>query len=350
MKHKKVLYLSILIIFILGIFVIQIKDLKADWYITPASSPVSTDTEYCFGLDIGSDGVPAGYTGELEFASGYDLSDLLISDTEANSEIVIHIGTTTCSGGTARVTEATPTADNDRDAASVSGQKLSLTFEDALAGSSTLSIEFRTQSGTSVVTPSSAGNYFLILRVLDGSSNIFDVQGTMLYVGDLNKVDISAEVDPSLTLTLSSTSCDLGTFSASNIQTCQYNTTVSTNASSGYTAYIKDDGNLRNATNDIDDVAGGTTDYGSEEYGMSTSESDSVDITATNSSATCTSNDGGTTATNAQALTTSDQSYATESGPIDSDVVTLCHSASISGTTPAGVYSHTVTITVVGNF
>ena len=164
------------------------------------------------------------------------------------------------------------------------------------------------------------------------------------------QVNISASVDPSLTLNLSATTCDLGTFDAIKVNTCQYNTTVTTNASSGYTAYIRDDGKLRNATNDINDVAGGTTDPGSEEYGVATSDTDSVGITAVVSGADCTTANGGTDPVDASVLTTSDQSYATEDAPIDSDVVTLCHSASIISTTPAGAYAQTATITVVGNF
>ncbi|OGY42315.1 MAG: hypothetical protein A2Y82_04985 [Candidatus Buchananbacteria bacterium RBG_13_36_9] len=184
----------------------------------------------------------------------------------------------------------------------------------------------------------------------DGDADTLEDEGAAAVVIGTNQVSITGNVDPSLSFTLSANTCALGTLGATAIQTCQYNSTVSTNASSGYTGYIKDDGNLRNATNDVDDVAGGTTEYGVEEYGVSTSEGDSVDITATNSSATCTTNDNSTTATNAQDLTASDQSYASEAVPIASDVVTLCHSASVAGTTPAGVYASVVTITVVGNF
>ena len=271
------------------------------------------------------------------------------SDYDISSVVNVDVAVAQTNGGT----------DITKGTAAVSSQDLQIpitTEGDTPAGQITVTI-----SNSHIVNPTSDDTYTITIKTYDlGDDNAFggadanadtleDTGSAAVVIGN-NQVTISGTVDPSLTLTLSATSCALGTLSSANIQTCQYNSTVSTNASSGYTAYIKDDGNLRNATNDIDDVAGGTTDYGSEEYGVSTSEGDSVDITATNSSATCTSNDGGTTATNALALTTSDQSYATEASPIDSDVVTLCHSASISGTTPAGAYSHTVTITVIGNF
>ncbi len=275
----------------------------------------------------------------ITFESDYDISSVVDDDvavSQTNSGVDITKGT-----------------------AAVSGQDLQIpitTEGDTPAGQITVTI-----SNSHITNPTSSGTYTVTIKTYDlGDDNAFggadanadtleDTGAAAVIIGT-NQVTISGTVDPSLSLSLSGTSCALGTLSSANIQTCQYDSTVSTNASSGYTAYIKEDGNLRNASNDIDDVADSTTDAGSEEYGLSTSESDTVDITATNSSATCTTNDDGTTPTNAQALTTSDQSFATQSAPVDSDVVTLCHSASISGTTPAGAYSHTVTVTVVGNF
>jgi hypothetical protein len=192
-------------------------------------------------------------------------------------------------------------------------------------------------------------NYPYIVWV-DNATGNYEIYFTR-WVQEINgQINISASVDPSLTLSLSSTTCGLGTFDSTKVNTCQYNTTVTTNASSGYTAYIRDDGNLRNATNDINDAAGGTTAAGSEEYGVATSDTDTVDITAKETSGNCTILNGGSSDVNALALTISDQSYATEDAPVDSDLVTLCHSASISGTTPAGVYANVVTITIIANF
>jgi len=352
MKHQKIFYGIFLVIFILGIFIFQTNNAKAnDWLISPEPADVDTDTEFCLGASVPAGGLSADYSAEFQFAAGFDLSDLTISDTAADSEVVFYTGTQTCSGGTARITEAFPaTADNDRDLAAVSGQKVTLTLEDALGGGTSFSIKFRTQAGTSVVTPVADGNYILIARVFDDVGNVLLVDADLMYVGTANQVIIYATVDPSLTLTLSATTCDLGTFDLTKVNTCQYDTTVTTNASSGYTAFVRDDGNLRNLTNDINDVAGGTTDPGTEAYGMATSDTDPVDITAVVSGADCTTANGGTDPVDALALTTSDQSYATEGAPVDSDVVTLCHSASIAGSTPAGAYAQTITITVIGNF
>lgn len=275
----------------------------------------------------------------INFASDFDISGVVDGD----------VSITQANGGT----------DITKGAAAVSGQNLQITIDtegDTPGGLITVTIE-----NGSITTPTTEDTFAITITTYDlgddaafggagaDADTLEDSGAAAVVIGD-NLVNISGTVDPSLTLDLSASTCVLGTLSSANIQTCQYNSTISTNATSGYTAYIKDDGDLRNATNEIDDVAGGTTEYGVEEYGVSTSDNDVVDISAKNSAGTCTANDGGTTATNALALTESDQSYATTTLPVSSDVVTLCHSASVSGTTPAGAYAHVTTITVVGNF
>jgi len=175
-----------------------------------------------------------------------------------------------------------------------------------------------------------------------------------------NEVDITAYVEPSLSVSFpSGLSADLGEFSSTTIQIESYQTVVSTNGSAGYTAYIKDAGNLINSANDeISDVSGGTVEYGTAEYGIATTEGDSVDIIKiqdentdtyyTNSD--CTFLDGGTTAVNSSALTETYQSYAMSTGSVDNDSVYLCFAVAISGDTPAGNYDSTATIIVTGNF
>ena len=327
-----------------------------NWDIIPEPATPNTDTEFCIGASVPTAGLPAGYRSEFEFASGFDLSDLTISDTVADSEVVIYTGTKTCSGGTARITEATPTADNDRDAATVNGQKIDFTLEDAFVGSTEFSVKFRSQTDTSIVTPA-AGNYILIARVYDDTSALLIVDADFIYVGTANQINISATVDPILTFTLSDSTCGLGTLGTSGLSTCSYSSEVSTNATTGYTAYIKADGNLRNATNSITNVADGTVGVANssgvsteEEYGVSTTKAGAT-IDQNDSGSDCaTLNAQLTTAMPGTALSTSDQSFATASGPVAADSATLCHAAVIMGTTPAGAYAQRVTITVVGNF
>jgi len=172
------------------------------------------------------------------------------------------------------------------------------------------------------------------------------------------EVNITAEVAPSLTLTLTSTACDLGSFDSANLKTCSYGAEVSTNGYAGYTALIKADGNLRNATNSIANVLGVSVTPATESYGLATTKSSQTisQINDANSDtyytqADCTALDNqGSTAMTASALTTSDQTFASSSGPVASDTTYLCHAVAITGTTPAGVYAQLVIITAIGNF
>ncbi len=308
---------------------------------TVSATPINTTIVFDPDGSVNSnDGI------QINFQSDFDISSVVdgdISVTQTNSGTDITKGT-----------------------ASVSGQNLQIpitTESDTPSGQITIII-----TNNNIVNPTSSSTYLITISTYDlGADNAFggsdgdadtlEDQGAAAIVIGSNLVTISGTVDPSLSLTLSGNTCALGTLSASNVQTCSYSTTVSTNATSGYTASIKDDGNLRNSTNDINDVSDGTVDYGNEEYGIATSASGQNILqlqdanTDTNyTDADCTALDGGTTAVNASGLTTSNQSFASTSAPVDSDVVYLCHSASVSGTTPAGAYSHIVTITAIGNF
>jgi len=189
---------------------------------------------------------------------------------------------------------------------------------------------------------------------IDGNNEIYF---THWIIDQEDTVDISAAVDATLTLSLSAANCSLGTFSAAGLSTCNYDTQISTNGSLGYTAYIRADGMLRNAANQISDVADGdvgVTNIGGvsteEEYGVSTSKAGET-ITQNNSGSACSNLANQlATAMPASVLLTSDQSFASATGPISSDSTTLCHAAVITGTTEAGSYAQTVTVTAVGNF
>jgi hypothetical protein len=360
MKSKKISIL--LIIFLLVALCLPVKNVFSAntgvW--NPASFATDTDMStfngwFCWG--VATDTATYGKIFEFNWPSGFDLSGLTISDTAGDSELEVYFGSTNCTG-TARIAEATATAANDRDFAVVNGQQLRLIMEDNQTGN--ISFKFIPKGDTStIVAPVAAGNYPLNADekiTLSGQSTAS--VDTMIYVGNLNEVNISASVDPSLSLALSSTTCDLGTLSAANIKTCNYNSTVSTNAANGYSAYIKADGAFRSATHNITDVGDGAVTATSEEYGVSTtlaaetiSQINDADGDFGYTSADCTTMDSQSAieATSA-AITTGDQTFASSAAPINADVATLCHAVGITPTTPAGSYAQLVTITVTGNF
>lgn len=248
----------------------------------------------------------------------------------------------------------------------ISGQDLLIiadTQSDTPSGSAVVNVV-----GNHIYTPTVPGTYKISVSTWDlGADNdwggvavnadVLKDTGAIAVVIGLNLVNITAAVDPTLTLILSGNTCSLGTFSPNSIKTCNYSATVNTNASSGYAAYIKSDGFLRNPTNHISDVTGGTIADGTEAYGLATSKSGQT-ITRINDANTdsnynatdCTIMNGGTIHANASALTESDQAFASSSVSVSNDVTSVCHAVAISGTTPAGTYSQLATITVIGNF
>ena len=190
----------------------------------------------------------------------------------------------------------------------------------------------------------------------DNSGN-FEVYFTRWVNDQAGQIEISASVEPSLSLSLPSATSNLGTFNVSNIVTGVYNISVSTNGSGGYSTYLRADGQLRNATNNITDVTGGAVADGTEAYGVSTTKA-SQDIAQINdanndtfyTAADCTTMNGNTITANASAITTSDQQFASADSPISDDETSLCFAVAISGNTPAGSYSQILNLTVVANF
>ena len=161
------------------------------------------------------------------------------------------------------------------------------------------------------------------------------------------QVVVSATVDPSITFTLSANTADLGTLSSSAISTAAMTVQTITNAISGYSTTVLEDNNLRiDVSNDIDDTTG-NVDLGSEEYGMATTDNTPAQNIAYDTAANCTTPPNPKTAT---AITSSVQTTAGEAtGPVD-ETNTLCFAASITATTTAGSYNHTLTFVSTGTF
>jgi hypothetical protein len=210
----------------------------------------------------------------------------------------------------------------------------------------TVNLEYGTAAGGTnrVTNPAATGSTVLAIDHASGTNT-----GSLAVpIMTDDQVTVSATVDPSITSALSATTCTLGTLVTSAINTCNYTNTVTTNAGSGYSSTIVEDGDLRTAGADtIDDETGDSdVDQGTEEYGVSSNDTTGAqDIVDTDGSG-C----DGTDPEAASAITGTAQEYADNTGAVSSEVTTLCHAASIIGTTPAGSYSHIVTHITTGTF
>ena len=229
--------------------------------------------------------------------------------------------------------------------ASVNDSTGVLTFEacgtyTSSASNATINVEYGTVAGgTNRVTNPSAGTVTTDITAA-GDTGTFAVD----IIAD-DQVTITATIDSTLDVTLSSTTCALGTLSASTVETCTYNVTVSTNAASGYAGTILEDGDLRDGSNEVDDETGGSSiSAGTEEYGLGVDSSGQAFAQEN----TCT--DGGAGPVSADAITGTAQQFASSASPVSSDATAMCHAAAISGTTEAGSYEHLVTIIVTATF
>ena len=283
----------------------------------------------------------------ISFASDFDISNVVNGDVA--------------------VTQENDDPDITKGTAVVSSQDLQIPIDtegDTPAGAITVTI-----TNSHITTPTTPGTYTVRIRTYDlGDDGAFGGSGAdadtleddgagAVLIGT-NQVIISGTVDPTLTLAVvqlgsdtATTTCALGTITPSNIETCGYRTKVSTNANGGYNAYIKVDGPLTSGSHNITDVdAADDIDAGTEEYGVSSSDTD-ADIIENTSGQTCTELDHQSTyAMPADPLTTNDQTVRTTSAPANAEYTTICHAVGISGTTSAGYYTQTATITVVGSF
>jgi hypothetical protein len=172
------------------------------------------------------------------------------------------------------------------------------------------------------------------------------------YVGNANDVTVSATVLPNLALTIDNadatacttasgvTSCNLGVVTTAAVNTGNYDVNVGTNAASGATMIVAEDGDLRNGADTINDVVeGNTVTLGTETYGV-----------ALTSDAAWT--EQGDFTDDDTPLVTGPTNVATTAGPIDiaGNDVTVTHRVAVASTTKALTYSHIVTWTATANF
>ncbi len=143
---------------------------------------------------------------------------------------------------------------------------------------------------------------------------------------------IGALQDGVLTASLSTGSLDLGQLSDSSIEQARLLITVTTDAMSGYSVKMSEDGNLRSGDYDIDDVSDFVVTAGTEEYGFQTDGT------------------SGLYNTRDIGITSALLSIISSSSAVTSDETTVYFKAAISDNTEPGSYAHTVTFSTVANF
>lgn len=141
------------------------------------------------------------------------------------------------------------------------------------------------------------------------------------------------ESEPKFTFTISKNAIDFGPLMVGSIFSDSVDVATTTNAVDGYYTTIVEDGEFRTAVgDDINDVTDGSVTVGDEEYGIRTSGANGQ-------------MNGADTA-----ILSTPQTVAEYGSFIDSDTTTITFKVSISTTTAAGYYEHTVTLISTGRF
>lgn len=219
------------------------------------------------------------------------------------------------------------------------------TFDETQSGA-TIKIDFGTSAsgGANRVTNNgTADTYDIAITVAPLSENDTGTISQVILNDD--QVVVTATVNPSMTVSLSSNTCDLGVLTTAQVDSCNYNIDVDTNSTNGYRATLIEDGNLRTgAGDDIDDETGSETIVaGTEEYGVGSSD-DTVSGGSTEFPTYTDCNDP-VTAPVAGAITGTAKTVAT-APTSGNEISTVCHMATIGSGTSTGSYSHIVTVIV----
>lgn len=263
-------------------------------------------------------GIVNGNTVTLTFEAGFNIASVVTGDVTVEG---------------AAVTSASP-----------SGQVLTITCgsSNVVAASGTADIVI---SNGHITNPGSAGDYTITIGGTFGDTGVIAIP----IVTD-DQIAVTGDIGFSITFSLSTTTCSLGTLTTGAVGSCgPFTYTVGTTAAGGYTVTVQDEGSgsnpgLYKSATPTHLVASSTATLaaGTEGYGIQGAvNSGSQTIAAVYLK---TSNDVG--GLNRTATTISSYTSATSSN----HVTNVTAKAAIAAGTYAGSYADTLTFLATGNF
>ncbi len=211
-----------------------------------------------------------------------------------------------------------------------------------------------------ITNPSSSGQMVNKIETLTSGSAIVDSQRVATRVLTSDQITVTAKVPATFNFTLSSTTVDLSDLDPSSVVSAASppTVTITTNATRGWTAWLKDSNSpaaLHSASASYDIATAGTIDatpttlsIGSDGYVLDVDNSTSGGKTGTGTITVAAEYNGATTSAGGT-LSNSYQEIAKSSGTAGGtgDVLTLTPRATISAITPAAD-DYTDTWTVIG--
>ena len=313
-------------------------------FTTPTGVAADDDMTITFAS---SSGTPASIDASLTFAD-IDLSFDATPDGDCaagETEMVLAAAPVTTTMGVVRTSSAILTFTNGSTTIAA-GSEICIQVGTNAAGPGTFQIT--NPSATSSV----ASHTITIGGTLFADSGSFAIP--IIANGD---VTVTATVDPTITFTLGTFldnasgptadgSCELGTLTSA-VRNCTYIITTATNATGGLSVSVVgatasltgSSGTITACDGSNCSVGGAGVTASTEEYGFYITSGGAHTIS-------------GSYATNAQAIPTAAAGTEVLSylSPHAASTSTVTHAVAISGITPAGSYSQTLTYTAVGNF
>ncbi len=286
-------------------------------------------------------GVAAGETITVTFPAGWTMGSVDYADMDVSDDGSDLTLAATASGSTW--------------GAAVSGQVITFTSGTGTIGaSSVIEIQIGTNaaSGVNQITNSSSTG-----------SHTIAIGGTQADSGSLAvalvtdpQVDVTANVDESLTLALSATSINFGTLTSSATGSGTMTLTVNTNASSGYNiTYQATALTHTNATDTIAAYSSAASSAGTEGWGINLKNNATPNVGAEPASTA-----GSGTPTPAANYNTADTFHivtsgtttglASAAGTAQDDVYTVSYVANVSAVTESGDYSGTIDYQIYATF
>ena len=279
---------------------------------------------------------------QVTFPSGFTVSGTAGNWTVSTTNLP--------SGATAWVSIATATA--------VSGQTVTFPSGDLVVGT----LYCFNFTGTSTLTNTTAGNdkTGTITTRTSGPATI-DSSGYALSLVSDDQIVVTATVPATFSFALSgNTDTFSGNLSTTTTSTSGRTVTISTNAASGWVAWVKSaNAALNSAGTGASIATAGTVDNAPTDLASTTGYVLDVDITTDSGTGTGTvtqaSNYGaeyaGSNSTSGGTLSTSFQPIAASNGTTDGDVLTLIERAKITAVQAAATdYTDTLTIVAAGRF
>ncbi|OGY42317.1 MAG: hypothetical protein A2Y82_04995 [Candidatus Buchananbacteria bacterium RBG_13_36_9] len=280
---------------------------------------------------------------ELFFESDFDLSEINYTDLDfKDDDVDLNLG-------------AVPGAGSDSNiGVSVAGQTITLTQNDtdSVAAGSIIRItigtnaDYQVQGDKQIFNPSVAETYKISLSGTIGDYGTISVQ-----ILNSDSIGMQAQIIPQLSFKIRNTAdtednnaCSLGTITYFGISQCSYRLAAETNANSGFQIFIKTDGNFRNETNYIANIAENSqVTEGLEGYGLA--------ITAGNGliEEGDFNDDETPISTGDVVLIKSDSVYNYTQGDLNTSSL-ITHKAAVSTQTKAGAYGQQIIYSILANY